>query len=81
MQERELPMTSFSDFFRTATGHDPYPYQDEFATRKEAPALLSIPTGCGKTAAVILGWLWRRRLASAEIREMTPRRLVYCRPI
>lgn len=53
-------MTSSPEFFKTATGHTPYPYQWEFATRPELPALVSVPTGCGATAAVILAWLWHR---------------------
>jgi len=74
-------MVSYSEIFRAATGHDPYPYQEEFATRDEPRWLVSVPTGCGKTAAVILGWLWRRRFEKPEIRQATPRRLVYCLPM
>ena len=40
--------------------------------------LISIPTGLGKTAAVVLSWLWNRvHLRS----EKWPRRLVYCLPM
>ena len=74
-------MTTFSETFKAATGFDPYPYQVELATRPNLPALVSVPTGCGKTAAVILGWLWRRRLADKGARRKTPRRLVYCLPM
>jgi CRISPR-associated endonuclease/helicase Cas3 len=75
-------MRTFLEFFKAATGYDPYPYQEEFATRDELPSLVSVPTGCGKTAAVILGWLWRRRYDQrADIRKATPRRLVYCLPM
>ncbi|MFH2098065.1 MAG: CRISPR-associated helicase Cas3', partial [Pseudomonadota bacterium] len=42
---------------------------------------MSIPTGLGKTAGVILAWLWRRGFAVDEIRRATPRRLVYCLPM
>ena len=63
------------EFFRTATndnnsprGHDPYPFQMRLATEKELPELIDIPTGLGKTDAVVLAWLWRRRFASQEIR-------------
>lgn len=31
--------------------------------------------------AAILSWVWRRRFASAEVRTLTPRRLVYCLPM
>jgi hypothetical protein len=62
-------MTIFADCFEAATGHEPFPYQRRLAKADELPTLLNIPTGCGKTAAVILGWLWRRRFASPEVRE------------
>jgi CRISPR-associated endonuclease/helicase Cas3 len=38
---------------------------------------LVIPTGFGKTAAVILAWLWKVRNEDPD----TPRRLVYCLPM
>jgi reverse gyrase len=78
----------FREFFRTATyddnshqGHDPYPFQTRLATAKELPELIDIPTGLGKTDAVVLAWLWRRRFAGKEVRAATPRRLVYCLPM
>ena len=78
----------FQEFFRTATyddnshqGHDPYPFQTRLATAKELPELIDIPTGLGKTDAVVLAWLWRRRFADEETRTATPRRLVYCLPM
>lgn len=74
---------TFRQFFEEATdGHDPYPYQEWLATVGEAlPMLLGIPTGLGKTAAVVLAWIWRRRFADKNIRNATPRRLVYCLPM
>jgi CRISPR-associated endonuclease/helicase Cas3 len=45
------------------------------------PSLLEIPTGLGKTAAVVLAWIWRRRFAAETIRGRAPRRLVYCLPM
>lgn len=66
----------FADFVRTATGHTPYPYQSALAA-DGLPALLSVPTGAGKTVAGVLPWLYRR-LVSAP--ESTPRRLVYVLP-
>lgn len=71
----------FNDFFRRASGHAPYPYQEELATAAFLPALLDVPTGLGKTAAAVLGWLWRRQFAEEAIRRATPRRLVYCLPM
>lgn len=67
----------FSDYFRQATGRDPYPYQEHFAEMNGFPGCLDVPTGAGKTATVVLGWLWKRRTQSAT----TSRRLVYCLPM
>lgn len=66
----------FSEFFAQATCNAPYAYQ-RFVAEDEWPDVLIAPTGLGKTAAVILAWLWRRRIAP----EATPRRLVYCLPM
>ena len=78
----------FLEFFRTATydinsrqGHDPYPFQIRLATGEKLPEQIDIPTGLGKTDAVVLAWLWRRRFAGREVRRATPRRLVYCLPM
>ena len=47
-----------------------------------ASKLIEIPTGLGKTAAVVLAWLWNRvRQPDAEARNQWPRRLVYCLPM
>lgn len=72
----------FTEFFRAATGYAPFPYQEKIA-QLEAPYLfLNVPTGAGKTAAAMLSWLWRRRCCPVkEVRENTPRRLVYCLPM
>lgn len=47
---------TYREFFRTATGHDPYLYQCRLAEEDPLPQLLNIPTGAGKTAAVILAF-------------------------
>ncbi|MFW6437714.1 MAG: CRISPR-associated helicase Cas3', partial [Armatimonadota bacterium] len=74
---------SFDEFFARATGGlRPFPYQRIIADRGEVPWLLDAPTGAGKTAAAVLGWLWRRRVhPDRAIRAATPRRLVYCLPM
>lgn len=73
---------SFNDFFKKATDNDPYPFQMRLATGEQLPELIDVPTGMGKTDAVVLAWLWRRRFDSREkVREDTPRRLVYCLPM
>ena len=72
-------MKGFSDFFCKATGNKPYRYQVDLANRNVLPTILNIPTGCGKTEAAILGWLWRRKYSNKK--EHTPRRLIYCLPM
>jgi CRISPR-associated endonuclease/helicase Cas3 len=69
--------STFADFFTTATGEAPYPYQAHFAEAEKLPHLLRAPTGSGKTATALLGWLWRREVRPAD----TPTRLVYCLPM
>ncbi len=73
---------TFEDFFRSASGQDrrPYPFQRRFAEAETLPTL-RIPTGLGKTATVILGWLYRLGIAGEETRKATPPRLVYCLPM
>lgn len=72
-------MTLHSDypgFFRTLTGVDPYPYQVRVA-QEPWPEIVDVPTGLGKTAAVIVAWLYRRLRDDPD----TPRRLLYCLPM
>jgi CRISPR-associated endonuclease/helicase Cas3 len=76
-----------------SSDRDPYGYQCRLAcgdnanparsaTLKQGRAcqslLIDIPTGLGKTAAVVLAWLWNR-VALAD--PTWPRRLVYCLPM
>ena len=69
-------MQAYSDFFRAATGNEPYPYQVRMAESGLWPTLARIPTGLGKTEATVLAWMWRLlELADA------PRRLVYVLPL
>jgi len=78
----EKPKFSFGPWFEKATGNTPYPFQVRFANEPNLPELVDIPTGMGKTAMVVLGWLWRRQFhEDASIRKGTPRRLVYCLPM
>lgn len=71
-------MSDYSTFFRQATQlSEPFPYQQTLA-QTAWPDFLEIPTGLGKTAAIILAWLYKRQV---EQDADTPRRLVYCLPM
>ena len=90
---------TFEQFFETATGHAPYDYQQRLAgdTGEPRPCgsqLINVPTGLGKTAAVVLAWLWNRFLNSQPLAApkrsdggsttnapQCPRCLVYCLPM
>lgn len=75
-------MSNFEAFFTAATEAEPFPYQVRFATEPALPDLVAAPTGAGKTATAVLGWLWRRRHhPDARVRAATPRRLVFCLPM
>ncbi len=73
---------NYRDFFLKATGqNEPFGYQIRLAEGETWPDLLEAPTGAGKTAAIVLAWLWRRLFSPVTIRDQTPRRLVYCLPM
>src|SRR5205807_2664196 len=71
----------FQDLFKKTTGNLPFPYQCRLATEVALSQLIDAPTGAGKTAAVVLAWLFRRRFSDDATRLTTPRRLVYCLPM
>jgi CRISPR-associated endonuclease/helicase Cas3 len=68
-------MPSFDEWFKRATGNDPFPYQRRFAEERKIPELVDVPTGLGKTAMAVLRWIWRRRFADEKTRKATPCRL------
>ena len=83
----------FDQVFTIATRFCPHEYQKRLACgqrgercddtwmRADVPCestLIDIPTGFGKTAAVVLAWLWNRVF---KRRDDWPRRLVYCLPM
>ncbi len=72
----------YSEFFKTAMGSrdEPFPYQVRVATEGDLPDLIDAPTGAGKTAAVVLAWLWRRHFGPVGP-EAVSRRLAYCLPM
>lgn len=72
---------AFEEFFTAATDATPFDYQRRLAEAERWPDTLEAPTGSGKTEALVLAWLWRRRNSVPEIRRCTPRRLIYCLPM
>jgi CRISPR-associated endonuclease/helicase Cas3 len=66
----------FSEWFEEATQFAPYRYQVELAERDAPPSVLDVPTGSGKTQAVLGAWLYQRLELDAG-----PRRLVYALPM
>ena len=90
MQEES---TRFDHMFISATGFSAYEYQKRLGCGERKSShfdhwlseshecesmLIEIPTGFGKTAAVVLAWLWNRVFRQ---RDDWPRRLVYCLPM
>src|SRR4029077_19003029 len=71
----------FNEFFQRCTGVPPYGFQQAFAEAATLPDLLEAPTGSGKTATAVLGWLWRRLHGTAAQRAEAGRRLVFCLPM
>lgn len=82
----DLPQ-DYAEFFRIAfaadpfgkdRGYEPFAFQRQIASLDEPlPSLINVPTGAGKTAAVIGAWLWRR----LHRPDGVGRRLVYCLPM
>ncbi|MHB8290020.1 MAG: type I-G CRISPR-associated helicase/endonuclease Cas3g [Acidimicrobiales bacterium] len=71
----------FEQFMEAATGRQPYPYQARLA-RDGLPEILDVETGAGKTAGIVLSWLWRRTgCPDPDVRNATPHWLVLCAPL
>src|ERR1051325_4417469 len=72
---------NYDSFFNLAFGQSPdqapFAYQRCVALNAEMPALINVPTGAGKTAAILGAWLWRR----LNNPQSVGRRLVYCLPM
>lgn len=68
--------SSYADWFARATRLRPYEYQRALAEAPNPPDILEVPTGSGKTQAVLGAWMYQRL---AEGRG--PRRLVYALPM
>lgn len=77
-----MSVTNFDQLFEAATGAQPYPWQRALALRPEPASVVAAPTGSGKTEAVLLDWLWRRRFCpDVATRASTPRRLLVALPM
>ncbi len=63
-------METYSEFFRRVCGRAAFPYQEWFQEDQSKYRILAVPTGMGKTDAVLCDWLYRKPTT----------RLVYCLP-
>jgi CRISPR-associated endonuclease/helicase Cas3 len=71
-------LTDFDSFFQKAFEvKEPFNYQRRLALDDPLYSLVSVPTGAGKTAAVLGAWLWRRLREDGSV----GRRLIYCLPM
>ena len=74
-----MSIDRFGDYFEGLTDHRPHGWQTRLASDSVCrDALIRIPTGFGKTAGVLLAWLWNR---VHEKNGAWPRRLVFCLPM
>src|ERR1051325_2110951 len=70
-------LNNFDDFFQQTFGYERFDYQRRLATDERLYSLVNIPTGAGKTNAILGAWLWRRLREPASV----GRRLIYCLPM
>jgi CRISPR-associated endonuclease/helicase Cas3 len=70
-------VNGYSEFFEKATGFRPFAFQEKLADSLLETDILRVPTGAGKTASVIVSWLFNR----IKNPDKTPRRLIYCLPM
>lgn len=66
----------FDAFFEEGTGTPPYAYQRELGLADRPPSIVAVPTGSGKTHALLLAWMYSRLVL-----RRGPRRLVYALPM
>ncbi|GAC1401621.1 MAG: hypothetical protein NVSMB64_00020 [Candidatus Velthaea sp.] len=71
-------MITYTDFFALLnSGRTPYPYQERLAIAQTWPSVIEVPTGLGKTEAIVGAHLYR----ALELRTAEPRLLVYTLPM
>jgi CRISPR-associated endonuclease/helicase Cas3 len=68
--------SNYEAFFTAATGRSPYQYQLDLTLAERPPDVLAVPTGSGKTQALVCAWLFNR-----FVQQHAPRRLVYALPM
>jgi hypothetical protein len=56
-------MSSFDEWFKRATGNDPFPYQRRFAGEGEVRQLIDMSTALEKAARAVLGCLYGEQQA------------------
>ncbi|QQS48114.1 MAG: CRISPR-associated helicase Cas3' [Acidobacteriota bacterium] len=72
------PFESYDKFFSSIfPGQSPFDYQRRLAEDDVLPSLVNVPTGAGKTNAILGAWLWRRLTNP----QSAGRRLIYCLPM
>ncbi len=72
-------MTGHEEWFSTIAGSPPYAWQSALlGDTKIGDRLIRIPTGFGKTAGVVLSWLYHRAVRNDDA---WPRRLIFCLPM
>ena len=64
----------YKAFFRAAFNNDPFDYQCRLATSETLFSLVNVPTGAGKTAAILGAWLWRRLQTPTQRVRVSQRR-------
>lgn len=69
-------MESYKDFFLKVKGKDAFPFQMDLG-EQPWPELLEIPTGLGKTAGVVIAWIYKILQQDSQ----TPRRMIWCLPM
>jgi CRISPR-associated endonuclease/helicase Cas3 len=75
-KDRTIMPESIAVFFHSITGYEILPYQQRYADNPFTSTQINIPTGLGKTLAVIVPWLYAVRHRQTD----TPTRLVIILP-
>jgi CRISPR-associated endonuclease/helicase Cas3 len=79
-QSNELLSGDYATFFKHVFGDKslwPFDYQRRLADNLDKVSLINVPTGAGKTKAILAAWLWMRLTQPDSV----GRRLVYCLPM